>query len=115
MADYVIGIDIGTGSTKALAVNFKGYVISIAQVHYPTFTPEPGHFEQAPELIWQALVKCVARIIAEVKINPAAVIMSSAMHSIMAVDQNGKPLHNVIIWADNRSADIAERIKQSAA
>jgi gluconokinase len=115
MVDYVIGIDIGTGSTKALAIDFKGHVVSTAQVHYPTLTPEPGYFEQAPELIWQAFIKCVTRIISDVKTNPAAITLSSAMHSIMPVDQNGKPLHNSIIWADNRSADIAERIKQSAA
>jgi gluconokinase len=55
MTSYVIGVDIGTGSTKALAVNHQGQVLFSAQVHYPTITPLPGYCEQAPELVWQAL------------------------------------------------------------
>jgi gluconokinase len=114
MSDYVIGVDLGTGSTKALAINFQGQVIFSTQVHYQTHTSAPGFCEQAPELVWQAFVKCIQRIVAERKSNPTAIILSSAMHSIMPVDREGNALSNMMIWADNRSASIAEKIKQSA-
>jgi gluconokinase len=114
MTSYVIGIDIGTGSAKALAIDFHGKVFSSAQVHYPTLTPAAGYCEQAPEIVWQAFLKCINRLVSQVNAKPAAIVFSSAMHSIMAVDAHGTPLHNMIIWADNRSAKIARMIKNSA-
>ena len=111
--NYIIGIDIGTGSTKAVAVNTSGEAIYTTQVSYPTLHPEPDYCEQAPELIWQAFVKCIIRTVDSLAENPSAIVLSSAMHSVIAVDASGSPLMNMIIWADNRSASIATRIKNS--
>ncbi len=111
---YIIGIDIGTGSTKAVAVNTAGDVIETSQVSYPTLQPQPAYSEQAPEIIWQAFIKCISRISTTLGPKPSAVVMSSAMHSLIPVDQNGAPLMNMITWADNRSASIAVRVKESA-
>jgi len=110
---YVIGIDIGTGSTKAVAISPSAEVIHTERVSYPTLAPEPTYSEQAPELIWQAFVKCILRTIETLKENPAAIVLSSAMHSLIPVDDKGSPLMNMITWADNRSAAIATRIKES--
>ena len=60
---YIIGIDIGTGSTKAVAVNISGEPFIPEQVSYPTLNPEPTYSEQAPELIWQAFIKCIQRTV----------------------------------------------------
>ncbi|HEY9003588.1 MAG TPA: FGGY family carbohydrate kinase, partial [Mucilaginibacter sp.] len=57
--DYVLGIDIGTGSTKAVAVDLKGNSFADAQQHYPFNAPKPGYHEQDPEQIWQALVESI--------------------------------------------------------
>lgn len=111
---YIIGIDIGTGSTKAIAVNTSGEVIHTTQVSYPTLNPEPTYSEQAPELIWQAFLKCISRTVDFLKEKPAGIVLSSAMHSVIPVDESGNPLMNMIIWADNRSASIASRIKESS-
>lgn len=110
---YIIGIDIGTGSTKAVAVNISGESVHSTQASYPTLTPEPTYSEQAPELIWQAFIKCVNRTVDFLKEQPAGIVLSSAMHSVIPVDQNGDPLMNMITWADNRSSGIATRIKNS--
>ncbi len=110
---YIIGVDIGTGSTKAVAVDPAGKVIQTSQASYPTINPEPTHSEQAPELVWQAFVKCIARIVNGLDEKPAGIVLSSAMHSIIPVDDLGTPLMNMITWADNRSASIADRIRQS--
>jgi gluconokinase len=112
---YILGIDIGTGSTKAVAVDYNGKAIHTEQVAYPTLSPQPGHSEQAPEIIWQAFVKCILRSIEALQQAPQGISLSSAMHSFIPVDATGKPLMNMITWADNRSASIADRIKNSAA
>ena len=114
MEPYIIGIDLGTGSAKAIAMNHAGDVIDTAQVGYPTLQPKPTYHEQAPELIWQAFVKCIARITSRQSKTPDAISLSSAMHSVIPMDKNGNPLMNMIIWADNRSASHATAIRQSA-
>jgi gluconokinase len=108
--NYFIGIDIGTGSAKAVAVSLSGEPLHIAQVSYPTYTPELTYSEQAPELIWQAFVKCVLRVIDHMKEKPGGIVLSSAMHSVIPMDEEGTPLMNMITWADNRSADIAKAL-----
>ena len=112
--NYFIGIDIGTGSCKAVAVDISGEPLHSAQVSYPTYAPEPTYSEQAPELIWQAFVKCVLRLIDQLKEKPAGVVLSSAMHSVIPVDEKGNPLMNMITWADNRSATVAKALRASA-
>lgn len=114
MEKYWIGIDIGTGSTKAVSVDVTGKAIHTEQVAYPTLSPEPGLSEQAPELIWQAFVKCIARTTKQFGKAPFGIALSSAMHSLIAVDKEGNPLMNMITWADNRSASVAERVRNSS-
>jgi gluconokinase len=115
MASYIIGIDIGTGSTKAIATNTAGDVLFSTHASYPSIHPQTGWHEQSPELIWQAFVKCISRTIENLKSQPIGVSLSSAMHSLLAVDVNGDALMSMITWADNRSAAIAERIRASSA
>jgi gluconokinase len=114
MKPYTIGIDLGTGSAKAIAVNYAGEVIDTVQAPYPTLHPQPGYHEQDPELIWQAFMKCISRITGQLKKSPDAVALSSAMHSVIPVDKNGHALMNMIIWADHRSASVATKILQSS-
>lgn len=114
METYFLGIDIGTGSTKAVSIDIHGKAIHTEQVSYPTLSPKPGISEQAPELIWQAFIKCLARTTKYFGSVPFGVALSSAMHSLIMVDKEGHPLTNMITWADNRSAAVAERIRNSA-
>jgi gluconokinase len=114
MDSYIIGIDIGTGSTKAVAINTKGEILFSTQASYPSIHPREGWHEQAPELIWQGFIKCISRTLASLRTQPAGISLSSAMHSLVPVDENGSPLMNMITWADKRSASIAEHIRLSA-
>jgi gluconokinase len=113
MDSYAIGVDIGTGSTKAVAVTSQGEVIANAQVYYPGVKTQPGFAEQYPELIKQAFIKTIRQIIETVKEEPVVISLSSYMHSIMAVEEDGMPLTNIITWADTRSEAIAEEIRKS--
>ncbi len=113
MTDYLIGIDIGTGSVKALAIDMTGQLLDSAQVAYPTLHPSPHFSEQAPEVIWQAFVKCVLRLSSGRK-APAFVVLGAAMHSVIPCDEDGNALANMILWSDNRSAAVAEAIHDGA-
>lgn len=114
MTSYIIGIDIGTGSTKAVAINQKGEALFTTQASYPTLNRKPGYSEQNPELLWRALATCLNTMLDHFKQQPAGVSLSSAMHSVIAVDASGNALADMITWADNRSAAIANRLRVSA-
>ena len=108
---YIIGIDIGTGSTKAVSVDLTGNILQVSQHAYPTFRPEPGYSEQDPELIWNAFKSCIRETIQALGYAPAAISLSSAMHSIIPVNDSGAALANLITWADSRSESIAETLR----
>lgn len=107
---YFIGIDMGTSSTKGLALSSQGAVLQVEQVHYSIYQPSPDHSEQDPEQMVAAVLQCIKAIVAQ-QGTPAAISFSNAMHSIMAVNHQGKPISPMLIWADNRSLPIATRLK----
>jgi len=110
---YVLGIDIGTGSVKAVAVDLKGNSFLDCAQHYPFSSPKAGYHEQDPEQIWQAFVVNLKNIIAKIGAQPAAIGLSSALHSFIAVDENGVPLAPMMTWADSRSFAVAKRLRAS--
>jgi gluconokinase len=101
---YIIGLDLGTGSTKAVAVAPSGTVLFTHQQFYPE---HKSHSEQDPSLVWEAFVVCIQQVVHRLQDPPEAVVLSSAMHSIMAVNEAGQPLTPIITWADNRASGIA--------
>ncbi len=116
--EYVIGLDIGTTSTKAIAFDTFGKIIAENQIGYPILNPQPSHFEQDCEVIFQAVLQSIAYITRNVPVIDAAyhlagVSFSSAMHSLIAVNKKGTPLTDCIIWADTRSKNYADQIKNS--
>ena len=113
MQPYIIGIDIGTGSTKAVAINYSGEVITSSQFHYSLLDSAQGYSEQDPEIIWEAFVNCLKEVVNKLQQVPFAVSFSSCMHSLIVIDKNNKPLTNLITWADVRSKEIAEQLRQS--
>lgn len=108
---YIIGIDMGTSSTKGLAVSEQGVVLQTAQVHYTIYQPTPDHSEQDPAQILEAVLQCISDIVQKQGAAPAAIAFSNAMHSIMAVDADCKPLSPMLIWADNRSLPVAAALR----
>lgn len=111
---YIIGVDIGTTSTKSIAFDLKGKVISKKSIEYPILNPRPSYSEQDPEEIFTAVLNSVKSITGEnVNNELLGVSFSSAMHSVITVDSTGHPLTNCIIWADTRSNEYAQKIKNS--
>jgi gluconokinase len=116
--DCLIGVDIGTTSTKTIAFGPEGQTLSSVSQKYPILYPEPGFCEQDPEEIFEAVIRTIREVTDELKgknVQPLGLCFSSAMHSLIAVDQQGRPLTRVIIWADTRSDAYAQQIKQSPA
>jgi len=112
MTSYMLGIDIGTTSTKAVLFTEEGKVIANENIGYPLHTPDISTAEQNPDEIFQAVLQAITSITkkhSEKKIG--FVSFSSAMHSLIAIGQDDKPLTPCITWADNRSEAWAHKIK----
>jgi gluconokinase len=113
--NYILAVDIGTTSTKGLAVSSDGDVLASHQCYYPTCYPQADFAEQDPIQIYQAVLEVITKVIPQV---PAIFLLkgisfSGAMHSIMAVDAHSKPLTQLIIWADTRSSAMAKQLRTS--
>lgn len=111
MKSFYIGIDIGTTATKAICFDMHGIVIKQVSNAYPMYHPKPDWSVQNPQEILQTVINCIAEITSG--IQPEFISFSSAMQSIIAIDEMGKPLTDAILWADNRANTIAEKLKNS--
>ena len=109
--DVVVGVDLGTTSTKAVAFE-DGRVVAAASHGYPLDEPAPGHAVQDPELILAAVRAAVRDVVAEVGAQRVAGLsFSAAMHSLLGLDADGVPLTTVVTWADTRASTQAERLR----
>lgn len=105
----VIGIDLGTSSTKTLALDEDGKVLATASVPYPLLTPHEGWAEQNPEDWWQAVCQTVRQVLdrlAHRGFTPSDIkglSLSGQMNGALPVDEKGNPLRPAILWLDRRS------------
>lgn len=112
----IIGVDIGTTSTKAMAFTTEGQVLSSHYREYPIYRPAPDHSEQDPEEVLAAVLQTLSQTLAQVNVNQLlGISFSCAMHGLMAVDAAGQPLTRCLIWADNRSQAQALALQHTAA
>ena len=111
----VIGIDIGTTSTKSVVYDLTGRPGETHSVGYPLEEPSPGFAEQNPALILAAVLETVRQVTAETARPVLGLSFSTAMHSLIGLDRDGMPLTASVTWADSRAGVQAERIRDSAA
>lgn len=115
MNTCILAVDIGTTSTKGLAVSADGKVLANHQRYYPTFYPQADYAEQDPDQIYQAVLEVISKVIPLIpsSYSVKAISFSSAMHSILAVDEEATPLTHLVIWADTRSNSQAKELRAS--
>ena len=113
---YTIGVDIGTTSTKAVLYQEDLQVIDSTYVGYSIHQTEVGMAEQDPKVIFQAVLSVIRTLMEKDKgISHLVdfISFSSAMHSVIVVDEQDELLTNCIIWADNRPADLVSHLKET--
>ncbi|HEV2354100.1 MAG TPA: gluconokinase [Puia sp.] len=115
MTHFVIGIDIGTTNTKAVAFAMSGEVLASAGTSYSAFTDAGGRHELDPHQLTEAVATTLAIVMQRTGKAPAGISFSCAFHSLLAVDGNGKPMMRVMTWADLRPAHEARELKSSEA
>ncbi len=101
----LLGIDIGTTTTKALAYQPEsGKVLCVALRPTPVTRPQPEHSEHDPEALWQTVVECLREVMVRCAGQPVGgLAISSFAEAGLPVDENGEPLHPIIAWYDQRT------------
>lgn len=112
--DYLIGVDLGTTSTKAVLFDTAGNVIASSNKGYTLYRDEPDMAEEDLNEIFEAFMDAMTEVARAAKDGTIlAVSFSSAMHSLIALDENWMPLTRVITWADARAVKYTEELKES--
>ncbi|ACT00454.1 gluconokinase [Paenibacillus sp. JDR-2] len=115
MSNYVIGLDLGTTSAKACIFNRIGHLVAEAEVLVDSEYPQVGWVQQDAVAIERSAVLAVRNAIQKAGIGKddiAVLGFSAAMHSLVPVSGEGKPLSPALIWSDGRGTDQAERLTE---
>jgi len=114
--DYVLGIDVGTGGTRAVLVNRSGAIVSSATCeHVPFASPKIGWAEQDPHDWVQAAGSAIRQIISDAGISASdisAVGLAGQMHGAVLLDENDQVLRPSLIWCDQRTQAQCDWLNQ---
>ncbi len=113
--NYLIGIDLGTSSTKTVLFDEAGEVIASASKEYPLYTPHNGWAEQKPEDWRDAALETIAQVVKDSGVTADDIKglgISGQMHGLVMLDEAGEVLRPSIIWCDQRTEKECEEITE---
>jgi xylulokinase len=112
LSDIVVGLDLGTGGARAIAVDLQGQIIAQATKSYPLLTPQPGWTEQNPSDWVEASLDALFDVTQQLKGHqPIALGLSGQMHGMVPLDVEGKAIRPVILWNDQRTGKAVAEIE----
>ncbi len=116
MADkYILALDQGTTSSRAIVFRHDGSIVAVAQQEFPQILPAPGHVEHDPEAIWSSQLTVAREALAKAQltaIDIAAIgITNQRETAILWEKATGRPVANAIVWQSRISAPICDRLK----
>jgi gluconokinase len=114
--DYIIALDIGTTSTKGMIIDLQGNIHDLRSLSYQAYYSDENKVEQDPEDVFHAVIDVVHFLVYKNRINPRSIMALSfggILHSMIPVDQNCKSLNRALIWADSRSLEESDHLRQN--
>jgi glycerol kinase len=116
MAGYVLAIDQGTTSTRAIVFDGDMKIAGIGQQEFTQIFPKSGWVEHDPEEIWESVLWTVKQALKEAKLQAseiAAIGITNQRETVVVWErESGKPIHNAIVWQDRRTASYCEKLKR---
>ena len=114
MEKYILALDQGTSSSRAIVFDHEGNIRSVAQKEFTQHFPRPGWVEHDPMDIWSSEASVVAEAITKMDINGksiAAIGITNQRETTIVWDaKTGEPVYNAIVWQDRRTSDYCESI-----
>jgi len=116
---YVLALDQGTTSSRAIVFDHDGVVRGLAQKEFEQIFPRAGWVEHDPREIWASQIGVASEALARASIRPsdlAAVGITNQRETTIVWDRDsGEPIYNAIVWQDRRTADYCEQLKRDGA
>jgi len=116
MAKFIISIDQGTTSSRAILFNLKGKPIYSSQQEFTQHFPKSGWVEHNPEEIWSTTKKTLKKVIGKVRDfrgNVLAIGITNQRETTVLWDKKtGKPVYNAIVWQDRRTEDYCKKLRK---
>jgi xylulokinase len=107
----LVGLDVGTGGARAVAVNDSGEIVTEASSEYPLHTPRPGWTEQDPEDWWEGAKEVLAKVAAEAG-EVGGIGLTGQMHGSVFLDDSDHIIRPALLWNDQRTQAQCDRITQ---
>lgn len=112
---FILSLDQGTTSSRAIVFDHDGNIRSVAQKEYPQIFPESGWVEHDPHQIWSSQAAVIAEAISEIGINGldiAGIGITNQRETTIVWDvDTDEPVYNAIVWQDRRTADYCDELK----
>ncbi|MEQ1797291.1 MAG: glycerol kinase GlpK [Lacibacter sp.] len=116
MKKYILALDQGTTSSRAIVFDHDGNIVSVAQKEFTQIFPQPGWVEHDPEEIWSTQLGVAAEAITHAGLTTEdihAIGITNQRETTIVWDRNtGKPVYNAIVWQDRRTADFCDELKR---
>ena len=116
MSDYVVSIDQGTTSTRAIVFNKKGEIVSTGQLEHKQIMTNPGWVEHDPTEIWDNTREVIGQALSRANLTRhqiATIGITNQRETTVVWDKTtGKPVYNAIVWQDTRTQPIIDRLSQ---
>jgi glycerol kinase len=114
--DYVLALDQGTTSSRAILFDRAGKPTAIAQQEFEQLYPHPGWVEHRPNDIWYSQLNAAERVLLESKVKADQIsaigITNQRETTIIWNRETGEPIYNAIVWQCRRTAEICDRLRQ---
>jgi glycerol kinase len=114
MSDFVLALDQGTSSSRAILFDHSGAIVASSQQEFRQIYPQPGWVEHDAEEIWDTQAAVARDVLAQAGADPsniAAVGITNQRETTVIWDHNGKPIANAIVWQDRRTAPTCEALR----
>ncbi|MBW7921668.1 MAG: glycerol kinase GlpK [Rubellimicrobium sp.] len=111
---YVLALDQGTSSTRAIVFDGARRPVASAQQEFPQHFPHPGWVEHDPADLWRSSVAVMREAVARAGLGAAdiaAIGITNQRETLVVWDRDGRPVHNAIVWQDRRTAAMCESLR----
>jgi glycerol kinase len=116
MEQYILALDQGTTSSRAILFNHDGDIKGVAQKEFKQYFPKPGWVEHDPAEIWESQAEVVRDVLRKSGVAPqdiAAIGITNQRETTVVWDkETGEPLHKAIVWQDRRTAEFCDSLKE---
>lgn len=117
MEKYILSLDQGTTSSRAILFDHEGRIVHVAQQEFKQYFPKPGWVEHNANEIWGSVLAVTATVLSESDVRPEQIagigITNQRETAVVWDKETGVPIYNAIVWQSRQTADICEELKSA--